>query len=93
MTWLDEDGHAIAGKDRVLRFLNNQLAGSKERKLTATNIKVGMTTDAGWAYFLYTIESGAAKRSGFNTTVYKKTGNEWQIVLVHGAVNAAAHMD
>ncbi len=25
-----------------------------------------------------------------NTTLFKKVGNEWQIVLIHGAINAPA---
>ncbi len=89
--WLDDDGHAIAGKDRVLAFLRGQLTAEPPRKLTITNIKTGSAGDAAWASFAYVIDGGPGPRKGLNSTVYKKSGNDWQIVLVHGAINTPGH--
>jgi hypothetical protein len=84
VVWFDEDGHAIAGKDRVLGFLKRSLlTGSK--KVTMTGLRVGEN----WAGYQYAIEGG---RKGTQTVVYKKVGNDWQISMIHGAVNAAGHM-
>jgi len=89
--WLDEDGHVISGKNSVLGFIRRQITAASPRKLTATNIRMGNTSDAAWATFAYTIEAEGQQRKGLNTAVFKKVGNDWQIVLVHGAVNAAGH--
>ncbi|MBI2150120.1 MAG: nuclear transport factor 2 family protein [Acidobacteria bacterium] len=43
VVWLDDDGHAVAGKDRVLAFLRNQLGATPPRKLVVTNIRTGST--------------------------------------------------
>lgn len=91
VVWLDDDGHAIAGKDRVLGFIRNQLAAKPPRKLTATNIRTGNSGDAAWASFAYVMEGGPGERKGLNSTVYKKSGTSWQIVLVHGAINTPGH--
>jgi len=90
---IDEDGHTISGKDRVLPFLRNQLTDPTPRKLTAKNIKVGSTNDAAWAYFAYTIEhQGKEPHDGNNSFVFRKAGNDWQIVLMHLAFDYPEHM-
>lgn len=87
VVWFDEDGHAIAGKDRVLNFVKGKLlAGGK--KVTMTGLKVGDD----WAGYVYTIDAAGKMLKGTQTIVYKKVGNDWQIAMVHGAVAAAAHM-
>lgn len=91
VVWLDEDGHAITGKDAVLSFIKRKFAATPAKKITATNIKTGNTSDAAWASFQYTVDAGAVQKKGLNSTVFKKAGNDWQIVLVHGAMNAAGH--
>src|SRR5437899_694687 len=64
VVWFDEDGHAIAGKERVLGFLKRSLlTGSK--KVTITGLRVGDD----WAGYQYSIEPG---RKGTQTIVYKK---------------------
>ncbi len=84
VVWFDEDGHAVAGKDRVLAFLKRSLlTGSK--KVTVTGLRVGDN----WAGYQYSIEGG---RKGTQTIVYKKVGNDLQIAMIHGAVNAPGHM-
>ena|ERR1041385_4295845 len=84
VVWFDEDGHALAGKDRVLGFLKRSLlTGTK--KVTITGLKVGDD----WAGYQYSIDPG---RKGTQTIVYKKVGSDWQIVMVHGAVSAPGHM-
>ncbi len=92
VVWLDEDGHVISGKNSVMGFLRNQLTDPTARKLVATNIKVGNTTDAAWASFAYTIDhQGKEQHKGLNSTFFKKAGNDWMIVLVHGAFDAPGH--
>ena len=90
VVWLDEDGHAIRGKMAVSNFLKRSLlTGSK--KVTMTSLTAGNSTDAAWSTFFYTIDGGAAPTKGTMTSVYKKVGNDWQIVLIHGAKNAVGH--
>lgn len=92
VVWMDEDGHMISGKDRVLGFVRRQLTAPMPPKITAANIKMGNSSDAAWVTFAYTIDRGGVTKKGLNTTVFKKVGNDWQIVVLHGAMNAAAHM-
>jgi ketosteroid isomerase-like protein len=90
VVWLDEDGHAIRTKDRVLNFIKTKLlTGGK--KVMMTSLTAGNSTDAAWSTYFYTIDAAGAQRKGTMTSIYKKVGNDWQIVLVHGAVNAMGH--
>jgi len=41
---------------------------------------------AGWAGFNYVIE-GPNMVKGTNSLLLKKTGNDWQVVMIHGAVD------
>ena len=91
VVWLDDDGHALSGKDRVLGFLRGQLSATPTRKLTITNVRTGSSIDAAWVSFAYTMDGGPGPRKGLNSTVYRKSGNDWQIVLVHGAINTPGH--
>jgi ketosteroid isomerase-like protein len=91
VVWMDEDGHAISGKSTVVGFIRTQLTASPARTLTASNVRVGSTADAAWATFAYTIEGGDEPIEGLNTTVFRRAGNEWEVVVVHGAMNAAGH--
>ena len=87
VVWFDEDGHAIAGKERVSAFVKRQLlTGTK--KVSITGLRVGDS----WAGYVYSIDAGGTKHEGTQTIVYKKAGNDWQIAMVHGAVKAAGHM-
>jgi len=87
VVWFDEDGHAIAGKDRVLGFVKMRLlAGGK--KVTISGLKAGEN----WAGYVYTIDAAGKQVKGTQTIVYKKVGSDWQIAMVHGAVAAAPHM-
>jgi ketosteroid isomerase-like protein len=91
VVWFDEDGHAIAGKDRVSNFIKMRLlTGGK--KVTITGLRVGNSNDGGWAGYQYTIDAAGAQRKGTQTVVYQKVGADWKIVMVHGAVNAVGHM-
>ena len=92
VTLIDEDGHTMSGKSGVLGFLKNQLTDPTPRKLTAKNIKVGSTSDAAWAYFAYTIDhQGKEQHTGINSFVFRKSGNDWQIVLMHIAFDYPEH--
>ena len=90
---IDEDGHTMSGKSGVLGFLKNQLTDPTPRKLTVKNIKVGSTSDAAWAYFAYTIDhEGKPQHTGSNSFVFRKAGNDWQIVLRHLAFDYPEHI-
>src|SRR5262245_47647785 len=90
---IDEDGHTMSGKGGVLSFLKNQLTDPTPRKLTAKNIKVGSTSDAAWAYFAYTVDhEGKPQHTGINSFVFRKAGNDWQIVLMHIAFDYPEHI-
>jgi ketosteroid isomerase-like protein len=82
--WLDEDGHHLIGTV----WINRLLSANPPRKLSITNLRVSNWDNAGWAGFNYVIE-GTSQVKGTNSMVFKKTGNDWQIVLVHGAVDTA----
>ena len=90
---IDEDGHTMSGKSGVLAFLKNQLTDPTTRKLTAKDIKVGSTSDAAWAYFAYTVDhEGRPQHTGINSFVFRKAGNDWQIVLMHIAFDYPEHI-
>jgi ketosteroid isomerase-like protein len=80
--WLDEDGHHLQG----MVWINRLLSATPARTLSITNLRVNSWDTGGWAGFNYVIE-GTQKVKGTNSMVFKKTGNDWQIVLVHGAVD------
>jgi ketosteroid isomerase-like protein len=86
--WFDEDGHVFPAK----AFVSRQITATPKRKLTISDLKVGMSGDSGWAGFSYVIDNGGSQKRGVNTTLFRKTGTTWQIVLVHGAVNPPATM-
>ena len=87
--WLDEDGHAIAGKERVASFIARQVMG---QKITTSNVKVYTSGAAAWSHFNYSVEGeGHEPIEGLGSAVFKKVGSDWQIVMIHGAHNVAGH--
>jgi len=82
--WLDEDGHHLIGTV----WVNRLLSANPPRKLSITNLRTSNWDNGGWAGFNYVIE-GTNQVKGTNSLVFKKTGNDWQIVLIHGAVDTA----
>jgi ketosteroid isomerase-like protein len=82
--WLDEDGHHLI----AMVWMNRLMAANPPRKLTISNLRVGNWENTGWAGFNYVIE-GTSMVKGTNSMLFKKTGNDWQIVLIHGAVDTA----
>jgi hypothetical protein len=82
--WLDEDGHTL----QAMVWMNRLMSANPQRKLSITNLRVGNWDTAGWAGFNYVIE-GTNQVKGTNSLVFKKAGNDWQIVVVHGAVDTA----
>jgi ketosteroid isomerase-like protein len=82
--WLDEDGHHLLATVWITRLLS----ANPPRKLSITNLRVNNWENAGWAGFNYVIE-GTQQVKGTNSMVFKKNGNDWQIALVHGAVDTA----
>jgi hypothetical protein len=85
--WLDEDGHFIGN---AKGFLTRQITAAPKRNLTISNLRVGMLGDAAWSAFSYVIDDGVAQRKGTNSVLFKRNGNDWQAVLIHGAINAPA---
>jgi ketosteroid isomerase-like protein len=85
--WLDEDGHAIAGKERVTGFISSRVM-AEGRKIVTSKVKVFTSGDAAWSHFNYAIESeGHPSIEGLGSAVFKKVGSDWQIVMIHGAHN------
>lgn len=83
--WFDEDGHHLLASV----WMNRLLSATPARKLTITNLRIGNWDTAGWAGFNYVIE-GTNQVKGTNTMFFRKRGNDWQIVLIHGAVDTPA---
>jgi hypothetical protein len=58
--------------------------------MSVSGIATSTWGDTAYAAFAYTIDDGVNKRTGMNTTVFRKYGNDWKIVLIHGSINAYA---
>ena len=86
--WVDEDGHELTSKMFALFFINRQMTATPKRKMSVHNVATGTWGDTAWAAFAYTIDDGINKRPGMNSTLFRKSGNEWKIVLIHGSINA-----
>jgi ketosteroid isomerase-like protein len=89
-TWADEDGHIFPAS-----FFINKLMMGMPRKLTPTNIAGETWDNAAWAAFDYTLDETTRDGSpnqikGTETMVFRKMGNDWQVVMVHGAIDAKA---
>src|SRR5215510_2748156 len=82
--WLDEDGHHLL----ATVWMNRLMSANPPRKLTISNLRVGNTDTAAWAGFNYLLE-GSSQVKGVNSMVFKKSGNDWQITMIHGAVDTA----
>ena len=93
--WLDEDGHFIDAKEQAVYFIDEQMTATPARKLTVSSIRsgaVGIANDVAWAAFAYVVDDGVAQRKGVTSILFRKAGanNDWQAILIHGAVNAPA---
>jgi hypothetical protein len=82
--WLDEDGHHLL----ATVWMNRLLSANPPRKLTITNLRTESWDTGGWAGFNYVLEA-TNQVKGINSMVFKKTGNDWKIVMIHGAVDTA----
>jgi hypothetical protein len=82
--WLDEDGHHLLGTV----WMNRLLSATPPRKLSITNLRTESWDTGGWAGFNYVLEA-TNQVKGINSMVFKKTGNDWKIVMIHGAVDTA----
>jgi ketosteroid isomerase-like protein len=88
--WVDEDGHELTTKMFSLYFINRQMTATPKRKMSVHDVATGTWGDTAWAAFAYTIDDGVNKRTGMNSTLFRKSGNDWKIVLIHGSINAPA---
>jgi ketosteroid isomerase-like protein len=82
--WLDEDGHHLL----ATVWMNRLLSANPPRKLSITNLRTESWDTGGWAGFNYVLEA-TNQVKGINSMVFKKTGNDWKIVMIHGAVDTA----
>jgi SnoaL-like domain len=82
--WLDEDGHHLL----ATVWMNRLLSANPPRKLSITNLRTESWDTGGWAGFNYVLEA-TNQVKGVNSMVFKKTGNDWKIVMIHGAVDTA----
>jgi ketosteroid isomerase-like protein len=80
--WFDEDGHQLL----ATVWLNRLMTATPPRKLSITDLRVSNWDNAGWAGFHYTLEA-TNQVKGINTMSFRKVGNDWQIVMIHGAVD------
>ena len=65
------------------------------KKISITGLTGQMFDGGGWAAFSYTLEETTAQGApnqmkGTNSLTFKKAGNDWQVVLIHAAVNGPA---
>ena len=81
--WLDEDGHHLI----ATVWMNRLLSANPPRKLTISNLRVMNWDTAAQAGFNYELQGSTTPVKGVNTMTFKKTGNDWQIVMIHGAVD------
>jgi len=88
--WVDEDGHEMTGKMFALYLLNRQLTATPKRTMSVHDIATGSWGDTGWAAFAYTVDDGVHKRIGMHTSLFRKFGNDWKVVMMHGSINAPA---
>ena len=88
--WVDEDGHELTSKMFALYFINRQMTATPKRNMTVHNVATGTWGDTAWAAFAYTIDDGIHKRTGMNSTLFRKSGDGWKVVLIHGSINAPA---
>jgi ketosteroid isomerase-like protein len=88
--WVDEDGHELTSKMFALFFINRQMTAMPRRKMSVHNVATGTWGDTAWAVFAYTIDDGVNKRTGMNSTLFRKSGSDLKIVLIHGSINAFA---
>jgi hypothetical protein len=89
--WLDEDGHMLPANIWIGRLMQAKPA----KKITITNLTGQMWDGGGWAAFSYTLDEttaagGQNQMKGTNSLTFKKNGNDWQVVLIHAAVNGPA---
>src|SRR5215467_14227545 len=89
-TWADEDGHIFPAS-----FFINKLMQGMPRKLTPSNIAGETFDNAAWAAFDYTLDETLANGTpnqikGTQTMMFRKVGNDWQVVLIHAGINAKA---
>jgi hypothetical protein len=81
--WLDEDGHHLLATVWMTRLLS----ATPQRKLTISNLRVLNMDTSAVAGFNYVLEGGTTPVKGVNSMTFKKTGTDWQIVMIHGAVD------
>src|SRR6266550_987493 len=85
--YLDEDGHGLP----VMTWINKLTMGAAAKQMMITQTHGQMWDDAGWVSFNYTLAEtyqGQPKTlKGTASIVLKKAaGGDWQITLVHGAL-------
>ena len=84
--WADEDGHFMPSAT----WINRLMTANPKKKLEITNLRVGNWDTGGWSAFNYTLDEGNNVMKGTASLVFQKTGNDWQVVLIHVPVTGPA---
>ncbi|HEY2382828.1 MAG TPA: hypothetical protein VGK48_16760 [Terriglobia bacterium] len=84
--YLDEDGHQPPVSAWIMRLTT----GTPAKKMEVTGIRGQMWDDGGWFSFNYTLSENFKEKpvmiKGTASFVVKKNGPDWQITMVHGAL-------
>src|SRR5262245_60424534 len=99
--WLDEDGHMFPAATWLRRLITGTPAKKFTIVTTPAALRVGdITADTAWAGFNYTLDETVTPRGqsaaianqmkGLASIVFKKTGNDWQVALIHAPVTGVA---
>jgi ketosteroid isomerase-like protein len=89
IVFMDDDGHTIKGKEFVNGMLQRRLtAQAPETISTSGAITSNGTADVIWAGFPYNFKRGDLTRKGLMTMVFRKAGNDWQVVHFQFAIDA-----
>ena len=99
--WLDEDGHMFPARTWLMRLITGTPAKKFAIVATPAALRVGdITADTAWAGFNYTLDEQVTPRGqstpianqmkGLASIVFKKTGNDWQVALIHAPVTGVA---
>ena len=88
--WVDEDGHEMTGKPWALTLFTRQMTSTPKRTMSVHDVATGTWGDTAWTSFAFTVDDGVHKRIGMHTSLFRKFGNDWKVVLMHDSINGPA---
>jgi ketosteroid isomerase-like protein len=80
--YIADDGATFVGKDRVLGLFKRIFAMTPAREIAPGEVAVGSRGDVGWARFKYTLAAGEEKRGAVMTTLFARSGAQWQVLQI-----------